>query len=92
MTVQGNGAPKVYHVSHLGSVKQALRKQYRDAKLQGMGKEYLAALRHIYHRLRHDPHGFGEPLFHLRAVKLLIHTAIHAPFTISSAFTRPNRL
>ena len=74
MTVQGNGQPKVYRVSQLGPAKQALKWNYEQAKVRGEGSAFLTALRHIYQRLRNDPHGFGEPMYRLPAIKMLVCT------------------
>jgi hypothetical protein len=82
MTVQGNGQPKVYRVSQLGSAKQALKWNYEQAKVSGEGSAFLSALRHIYQRLRHDPHGFGEPIYRLPAMKMLVCTGVYLPVVV----------
>jgi len=79
---QGNGQPTVYRVSQLGPVKQALRDDYLRARGEGTGKQYLAAVQHIYQRLRQDPHGFGEPKFNLPAMQMVVHVAIHRPLVV----------
>ena len=80
---QGNGQPTVYRVSQLGTVKQALRDHYHRAQAEGIGKQYLAAVQHIYQRLRQDPHGFGEPKFNLPAMQMVVHVAIHRPLIVA---------
>ena len=83
MTAQGNGKPIVWRVSQLGPVKQALRDHFHRAQLAGIGKEFLAAVEHIYERLRKNPHGFGEPKFNLPAMQMLVQVAIHRPLVVT---------
>jgi hypothetical protein len=82
MTVQGNGQPKIYRVSQLGRAKQAFKRHYDQAKLRGKGPAFLSALRHIYQRLRNDPHGFGEPMYRLPAIKMLVCTGAYLPVVV----------
>lgn len=71
MTGHGNGSP-FYKVTSSGAVNETIIRLHEQAAKAGRGKEFLAALRQIYERLRRDPMVFGEPLFRLPALKLQI--------------------
>jgi len=60
MTSRGNGQQETYRVTHAGPVKQTLATEYRRAKLNGEGKAFIAALEHVYNRLRLNPQSFGD--------------------------------
>ena len=85
MNVQGNGQPRIYRLTHLGPVKQALADQYHRAKLKGNGAKFIAALEHIYNRLRSNPHSLGEPKYPLHALQLVVYLGIHLPVVVEFA-------
>lgn len=62
-----------------------IRRLQREAASQGRGRKALAAIRRIRQRLSHDPFGFGEPLYHLPALKLQVRTAIVLPLLVDFA-------
>ena len=69
MTPQGNGPPTVYQVDISGQTQVHLNQLHAQAAAQGKGHHFLAALRQILERLKKDPRGFGEPLYHLPEVE-----------------------
>jgi hypothetical protein len=85
MTSHGNGQRQVHRVTHVGPVKKALVQEYRRAKLKGKGEAFIAALEHVYNRLRHDPHSFGEPKFPLHAMNATVYVGIHGPLAVGYA-------
>ena len=85
MTSRGNGDPSIYQVSLSKHVGATLKELHRRAAEQGTGQQCLAALRVIHRRLQTEPQIFGEPLFHLPALKLLIYQAIVSRLVIHYA-------
>jgi len=82
MSSQGNGQQKTYRVVQIGPVKKALAQQYERAKVKGQGAAFVAALEHVYNRLRLDPHGFGEPKYTLHAMGAVVYVGIHDPLVV----------
>lgn len=76
MTSRGNGQRRVYDVKHSEQTKATLKGLHRQAVQAGWGQEFVAALRHVAERLRNDPFDFGEPLFRLPALKLIVRQAV----------------
>lgn len=73
MTVhQGNGQAREYEVIVSGQTRSAIKKCQREAIQAGRGKAFLAAFRTVIARLHRDPLGFGEILYHLPALKLVV--------------------
>ncbi|GEM_PF-4723535 len=52
MSSHGNGQQKTYRVTQAGPVKQSLTQLYARAKLKGEGADFVAALEHVFNRLR----------------------------------------
>src|SRR5260370_25393359 len=52
------------------------------AKKAGKGKQFLEALRAINDRLRNNPKGFGEPLYRLPSLKLVVYAAVLYPLAV----------
>src|SRR5688572_8905529 len=82
MNTSGNGQSKAYRVSQLHAAKQSLKRYYLRAKFDGKGAAFVAAVEHIYHRLRSAPHDFGEPKYTLHDMKMVMHLAIHHPLVV----------
>src|SRR5262245_9901307 len=82
MNVAGNGQRPKYRVSLLGPVAEVLKNIRDQAILAGNEAEIVAALRIIYERLRQDPLGFGEPLYRLPAMKMLVCVGAVSPISI----------
>jgi hypothetical protein len=92
MTSHGNGQQQTYRVTHVGPVKQALASEYRRAKLNGEGKAFIAALEHVYNRLRLNPQNFGEPKYPLPAMNTVVYLGIHKPLAVGFAIHNTERL
>ena len=76
MTTEGNGT--VYEVKYSLNLKKIIIQLHLEEADRGRGQQFLDALRVIHQRLRRDPIQFGEPLFHLRALKLVVYQAVVA--------------
>jgi hypothetical protein len=76
MTSYGNGQQETYRVTHIGQVKEKLAAEYRRAKLNGEGQAFIAALEHVYNRLRVNPRSFGEPKYPLHAMDAVVYLGI----------------
>jgi hypothetical protein len=50
---------------------------------QGLGAAFLEKLRIVNDRLRNDPHGFGEALYRLPALKLQIYQGVVIPLVVT---------
>jgi hypothetical protein len=92
MTSQGNGPPAVYAVKVSEQLKDTIRRLHEQAAQRGRGQQFLAALRAIHDRLRSDPLRFGEPLFRLPALKLLVFQVIVSPVVVDYAVHEEKRL
>ncbi len=77
--------PKLWEVHFSGEIARALRRLQRRAARQGRGRDALAALREIYDKLQHQPMHFGEPLYHLPAMRLQVRTASVKPLLVHFA-------
>ena len=92
MTSQGNGQPAVYDVQISGQDRALLKQRHREAAQAGKGKKFLAALRQILGRLRDEPLVFGEPLYRLPALRLLVRQAVVLPLVVDYAVHEERRL
>jgi len=62
-----------------GHVREALKQLHRKEANAGRREQFLSAMRTIAKRLRDDPLRFGEPLYRLPALKLLVCVAASVP-------------
>jgi hypothetical protein len=53
-------------------IKETIKTLHERAKQLDQGVQFLATLRRIFERLQRDPQGFGEPLFRLPALNLMV--------------------
>jgi hypothetical protein len=83
MTSSGNG--HFFEVRSSQSVLHTLKQIQAEEIKNGQGKRFLEALRALYDRLRRDPQGFGEPLYRLPALRLVIYTALVTPLAVHYA-------
>ena len=67
-----NGQGHRYRVSATGFARAEYLDIVRRAEQIGRGPEITAALRSLMKELTADPHRFGEPLYHLRHMKMLV--------------------
>jgi hypothetical protein len=86
MTSQGNGRqPLEYAVEMSEKTKATLKQRQQEASEAGTGEAFLSALRLIGERLRKDPLTFGEPLYRLPALKLLVCQGVVPPLLVDYA-------
>jgi hypothetical protein len=85
MTSQGNGQPRTYKVSMSEQNRDLVKQKQREATQAGNGEQFLAAWRIIVERLRTDPLSFGDLLYHLPALKLLVYRAVVASVVVEYA-------
>ena len=85
MSVQGNGQPVRFNVEMSVQTRDSLRQLHSQAQLAGTSKQFLAALRSIVDHLQKDPVGFGEPLYRLPAMKLIVRQGAVAPLVVDYA-------
>jgi hypothetical protein len=85
MNTQGNGHPARYDLSMSGATRAVLVQLALQAKRAGTGQQFLAALREIGKRLREDPLNFGEPLYRLPALQLLVCQGAISPLLVDFA-------
>jgi len=82
MTSHGNGPPLVYEIHFSGNAPEQVKQRFHEATKAGKGKRFLRALRTIIEHLRHHPHTFGDPLYRLPALKLLVYHGVVAPLLV----------
>lgn len=85
MTSRGNGPPLVYTVHFSGVTQELVKQRFQEAVEAGKGQSFLTTLRAVVDLLRRDPHSFGEPLYRLPALKLLVYQAVMAPLVVDYA-------
>jgi hypothetical protein len=56
--------------------RETIKRWHAEAAAAGKGAEFLRTLRHVCERLRAEPGQFGEPLYHLSALKLQVRQAV----------------
>jgi hypothetical protein len=62
-----------------------LMQLHRFAVEAGIGPPFVAAFRHIIERLRKDPGTFGEPMYRLPALHLMVRQAVVLPLVVDFA-------
>lgn len=77
----GNGQPR-FSVRISGAVAATLKKLQRQAWRERRGEAFLTAFQAISARLIPDPMGFGEPLYHLPALRLQVRHGIMRPLMV----------
>jgi hypothetical protein len=63
-----------------------------SAVSRGEGTEYVEALNFINHKLTTDPAGWGDPLYPLRKVGLMMRRGLHRPLQVHYAVDETLRL
>ena len=76
-----------FRLDFSGGIAKRLRQLQRRASRQGRGGEFLEAFRKVVEQLRQRPFEFGEPLYRLPALRLLICCAVVGPFGIDFAIS-----
>jgi hypothetical protein len=72
-----------FKVVPVETVKVDLRSFHTQSMELGKGAPFLIALRQVYYRLHRDPHGFGEALYRLPALKLLVYQGVISPLVVT---------
>jgi hypothetical protein len=85
MSGPGNGQATPYEVRLSEHDRALLRQRHLEAVQAGKGKQFLSALRQIVERLRKDPLAFGEPLYRLPALKLVVRQGVVLPLAVDYA-------
>jgi hypothetical protein len=77
--------PRQYRVVMSKQTENRLKELHAKAAQTGTSHRFMAAMRRIVERLRTDPLVFGEPLYRLPSLKLMVrHAAIH-PLVVAYA-------
>ena len=71
--IEGSGQPVIYKVVVSQRLRTAVREVHAQAAARGRGYEFLDAIRTITKRLQSDPREFGEPLYRLPALGLMVY-------------------
>lgn len=85
MASEGNGQQIDYRVVLSALVKQQVIQIHQEKIDIGEGQEFLGSIRQIYERLRTKPLDFGEPLYHLPALDLVVHQAVQKGIVVNFA-------
>ena len=81
-----------FEVSISGATRELLIRLHGEATANGLRAEFLAALRTISERLRHEPVTFGEELFDLRALQLNVKIGIILPLAVEFGVYQQRRI
>ncbi len=92
MTSQGNGQPGHYNVSVSEQLKNLIRQLYQQAIQRGQRKQFVKSLRTIHDQLQNAPVQFGERLYRLPALKLVVFHAAVSPVVVTYAVHEERRL
>jgi hypothetical protein len=92
MTGPKNGHSGAFRVTMSGNTAQVLKQFHSRAIARGVGSKFLAAFRIIEQRLRTDPVEFGEPLYRLAALELVVCHAAVTPLVVDYAVHESRRL
>jgi len=92
MTSQGNGQRRDYVVKASAKNIAVLKKLHFIEAQKGKGQGFVASLRRLDERLKNDPLNFGEPLYRLPALKLIVRQAVLAPIVVTYAVQEEKRL
>jgi hypothetical protein len=85
MTSHGNGQRQVYVVKASAKNIAVLKQLHFIEAQKGKGQRFVASLRRLDERLKNDPLDFGEPLYRLPALKLLVCQGVLAPIVVTFA-------
>jgi hypothetical protein len=85
MASEGNGQPSAYQVHMSGQTLKVLKQLHQEALQNGIGKAFLEAVRQIYKQRETRPVDFGEPLYRLPALNVIVYQAAIKPLVVSFA-------
>jgi hypothetical protein len=69
-------------VDYSTNIKERIKALHLQAASKGKGHQFIDALRAILSRLRDNPKDFGERVYRLPALKLVIYHAVIAPVAV----------
>jgi hypothetical protein len=81
-----------YRVIFPEVLREQIRRWGREATQQGIGPDVAAALRGILERLTLIPLEWGDPLYRLHAMELLVFRGLHAMFYVYDAVSEARRM
>jgi hypothetical protein len=85
MSSQGNGESIPYDIRMSALTKAVVKQLHAQAVQAGTGQKFLAALRQILEQLRTNPLNFGEPVYRLPALRLLVRQGALLPVVVDYA-------
>ena len=92
------GAPRMadppapfWSVHYSGVILQRLRRYYQRSKALGIGGEYLGLIRTMKDRLQTDALSWGDPLYTLPTLQLVIYRRIHGFLVVYYGVDERNR-
>ncbi len=77
-----NGNPYIFRLGTTGPAETELLDIVSRAISAGVGPTVIQAMREVRERLRINPREFGEPMYRLRAMRMLMRHAIVNPLYI----------
>jgi hypothetical protein len=92
MMSHGNGHLEQFKVIISGRLKRVIEELHGQAAQLGLGREFLATLRKIHHNLETNPRTFGDPLFRLPSMKLLVYHAMVSRVAVDYGVHDENKL
>jgi hypothetical protein len=84
-------APR-FRVIHSGEILALLRGWGEIARQRGIVQDYTAALREIHENLSTDPTRWGDPVYRLRHLDLLVYRRLYAFFLVEYGVHEAKRL
>jgi hypothetical protein len=85
MSTPGNGQSRPHVVRMSAQTRDSVLALHREALEAGTGQQFLVAFRRIVDRLRGDPRDFGEPLYRLAALHMVVRQAVILPLVVDFA-------
>jgi hypothetical protein len=82
VTTHSNGHAE-YKVVLVGKARSIIQELHTELMQQGIGAIFLESLRKIYNYLREEPYEFGEALYRLHSLKLLVHQGVVSPLVVT---------
>jgi hypothetical protein len=86
-----NGAP-TYELIISGQQAQRIYALHDDALEKGLGQQFVDALKVINQQLQTNPVAFGDPLYPLPALKLIVYIRAVFPIAIDYGVHQEKRL
>lgn len=78
----------MYNIDCSVELQKQIKTLFLQSCAEGRGEAFLAAIKHIYHRLQKDPKEFGEPLYRLKSLRIQVRTTIVLPLSVDFAVSQ----